>query len=626
MPEERTRFEVLNRALAAIEETDADLAKAQSLSDGRVKTFCTFLEAREALEDTRAVLHATTERATGVFLREAAKHDVAHGIHKTELRIATSRSRAVIESLPWLRNLSAASDVASACGHVSRSRWRGRVVEQLNAFESAVREPIERGGLGLTDETDLVVGLRVLWRSVNACTGTDAVRALRKLQARSIELAAAADPDHFGKIEATREEARRRFVGTLEVEKTRAKSVFPVKDRVELNKVRASYKERVQDARAARHALLTDEADGDALLDFAPPSRTPSRKKLAPRSTAAPPTEVLLARHGLATATYLPSAALERPSFFGGENDDDAAAAWKPSARVAASLEAVDAYLAEPAPKIPKRRVESPLDARVDEDEARHVTRRAAPGTLSTKTSRSAATLAAFARPNAQKRDLAADCALLGRLTVTKVDEAAVNEACHRFLVECSIAGEWKLALKGYRAQVGKGLAPTDRTWRVLLRACKIGHAPPAHAFAILEEIEAQTCARSGRDGLVDVSVYNAVIDICGAAGAWRRALQVFNRLRHHGIAPNTHTYSCIMAAAVGVNADSTEVYEGLKYAGIPEYIAYTAATAHALSWRPTKTKEDKLRITNRSRRHSLDAGPRQPNPAGSAAPKKAPS
>ncbi|KAH8046151.1 endonuclease [Aureococcus anophagefferens] len=131
------------------------------------------------------------------------------------------------------------------------------------------------------------------------------------------------------------------------------------------------------------------------------------------------------------------------------------------------------------------------------------------------------------------------------------------------------------------------GPAPTLRTWRALLRACKVGDAPAGHAFAILEEIEAQTAARAGRDGLVDVSIYNAVIDICGHAGAWRRALQVFNRLRHHGIAPTTHTYSCVMAAAVGVPADSTEVYEGLKFAGIPEYIAYTAATAHALSWKP---------------------------------------
>ena len=142
----------------------------------------------------------------------------------------------------------------------------------------------------------------------------------------------------------------------------------------------------------------------------------------------------------------------------------------------------------------------------------------------------------------------------------------------------------------------------------MLLRALKVGRAPSAHAFAILEEVEAQTCARSGRDGLVDVSVYNACIDICGATGAWRRALAVFNRLRHHGIHPNTHTYSCIMAAAVGVPADSTEVYEGLKYAGVPEYIAYTAATAHALSWRPTLTDEDNRRIDNRSKAASSTA------------------
>ncbi|KAH8060069.1 endonuclease [Aureococcus anophagefferens] len=518
MPKER--HTVLREALAAIEATDREVEAARAVSEARGSSYCRYVLAREELEDSKKALDDVTEAATQAFLVNAAAHDVRHGVHRTELRLASRRSATVTEALPWLRHLRDAETVAASTGHVSRSRWRGRVVEQLCAFEAAVREPVQAGGLGLTDTDDLVVGLRVLKRGVNACTGTDAMTQLKKLQTRSIELAAEADPAHFGALEKTRKAAEARFLKTAKIDATRAR--------------------RMLDA-------------------------------------------VLLARHGLATLTYLP-AALDRPSFFGddGAGDGGGDDGFAAGGRVAAARAAMDDVLdAAPTP-IPKKR--PPLSPPSSPGAAR---RRAAPGTLSTKGSQSAATLAAFSRPAKLDRDLFADAKHLEKLTVTKASEAAVAEACHRALVECGIAGDWRAALAAYRAMVAKGLAPTLRTWRALLRACKVGDAPAGHAFAILEEIEAQTAARAGRDGLVDVSIYNAVIDICGHAGAWRRALQVFNRLRHHGIAPTTHTYSCVMAAAVGVPADSTEVYEGLKFAGIPEYIAYTAATAHALSWKP---------------------------------------
>ena len=60
------------------------------------------------------------------------------------------------------------------------------------------------------------------------------------------------------------------------------------------------------------------------------------------------------------------------------------------------------------------------------------------------------------------------------------------------------------------------------------------------------------------------------------------------------------------MTAAVGVPADSTEIYEGLKYAGVPEYIAYTAATAHALSWAPEPSEEQKRSHYNETSLHHM--------------------
>jgi len=50
-------------------------------------------------------------------------------------------------------------------------------------------------------------------------------------------------------------------------------------------------------------------------------------------------------------------------------------------------------------------------------------------------------------------------------------------------------------------------------------------------------------------------------------------------------VKPNTSTYQALMAAVARARCASTEVYDGLKYAGVPEYLAYTAAAAHALRW-----------------------------------------
>jgi len=131
---------------------------------------------------------------------------------------------------------------------------------------------------------------------------------------------------------------------------------------------------------------------------------------------------------------------------------------------------------------------------------------------------------------------------------------------------------------------VAKGIVPDARTWRVLLRAVKIGEEGRV-ALVLLEEIEAQAAQRAGTDGLVPVELYNCALEAAAAGGGWRRAVQVFNRMRHMRVKPNTSTYQALMAAVARARCASTEVYDGLKYAGVPEYLAYTAAAAHALRW-----------------------------------------
>ena len=78
--------------------------------------------------------------------------------------------------------------------------------------------------------------------------------------------------------------------------------------------------------------------------------------------------------------------------------------------------------------------------------------------------------------------------------------------------------------------------------------------------------------------------MYNSVIDVCGAAGHWRRALMVLNRMTHRGVAPNTNTYALLVrAGAEARGSEPSEVYSAMAMVGVPEFLAYTAGTAKSI-------------------------------------------
>ena len=58
---------------------------------------------------------------------------------------------------------------------------------------------------------------------------------------------------------------------------------------------------------------------------------------------------------------------------------------------------------------------------------------------------------------------------------MTRASESQYADRFYRFLVDCSTRGDWRKAVQAYRLMVAKGIAPDARTWRVLLRAVKIG-------------------------------------------------------------------------------------------------------------------------------------------------------
>jgi pentatricopeptide repeat protein len=75
------------------------------------------------------------------------------------------------------------------------------------------------------------------------------------------------------------------------------------------------------------------------------------------------------------------------------------------------------------------------------------------------------------------------------------------------------------------------------------------------------------------------VNDYNLLISVSGKAGMWRQSLQTFNLMAKQGIAPNTSTFDALAQACKSVSIeDAPAIYETMKFAGVPEFLCYSAA------------------------------------------------
>ena len=383
-------------------------------------------------------------------------------------------------------------------------------------------------------------------REVNACTGIQAMEHLEALRRRSAELAARVDP-HLGRLTELKIEAKKRVDETEKTDANRAATLRKRAGGDELNELRRDLRLKAIEMHEAKEAALVD--------DVADPR--PRRKSV--KKQVVPPM-------------------LDEPSDAGISN----------YMRTRRAYLGAEAEVVEEAPPSPPR---FKPGGRVDEARAVLGEVLATPSTVYAPPSKSKspvkpkrkarkAPAAAQARPRGPPPELSE----LKGIVVTRASESQYADRFYRFLVDCSTRGDWRKAVQAYRLMVAKGIVPDARTWRVLLRAVKIGEEGRV-ALVLLEEIEAQAAQRAGTDGLVPVELYNCALEAAAAGGGWRRAVQVFNRMRHMRVRPNTSTYQALMAAVARARCASTEVYDGLKYAGVPEYLAYTAAAAHALRW-----------------------------------------
>jgi pentatricopeptide repeat protein len=168
---------------------------------------------------------------------------------------------------------------------------------------------------------------------------------------------------------------------------------------------------------------------------------------------------------------------------------------------------------------------------------------------------------------------------LAKRLPVTRENENEMLAKYNKLLAHSANTGDWFGAVAAYEDFVKRGFVPTRFVFQCIISACKRADPPQVdRAILVLDEMRASQIAPN-------TAAYNAVLDCCRNGGAWRRGVHVFeNMMKQPDIKPNTNTYSVL--AKMGFEAkndDPGEIYQTLKFAGVPEYIAYSAAASNAL-------------------------------------------
>ena len=204
--------------------------------------------------------------------------------------------------------------------------------------------------------------------------------------------------------------------------------------------------------------------------------------------------------------------------------------------------------------------------------------------TLSSSTNNSSSHSATFNSPSDSSPSPAVADALVVafRLPMTKSNETSLDGSYKSIFATCNSIGDWAGAIACYAQYTVHGFVPDKFAFQCIIGACKRATPPQVNrAVLVLDEMDRQGVP-------VGVEHYNAVIDTCRAGGSLRRGLQVFEKMTGRGggnkslCVPNTTTYALLAKLGNEAKADEApEIYEALKFAGVPEYIAYTAAASH---------------------------------------------
>ena len=174
-------------------------------------------------------------------------------------------------------------------------------------------------------------------------------------------------------------------------------------------------------------------------------------------------------------------------------------------------------------------------------------------------------------------------CRQLGSMLRTREDEDSLSGEYKRLLAQCCNLGSWQVALKCH-AYMAELKLPRDRQayTQVLICLKKSPEHPYPHeiAFATLEEMEhLGMCEKSVTPYLLvmdGIAISESRVDPKKRSSLWRQALRVLSKLREKGHKATTAVHEVL--ARCCVRGSPEQVYEGLKWAGIPEYLCYSIA------------------------------------------------
>ena len=165
---------------------------------------------------------------------------------------------------------------------------------------------------------------------------------------------------------------------------------------------------------------------------------------------------------------------------------------------------------------------------------------------------------------------------ILRRQTSTRDSEEALRAKFHRLLVDCSTLGALREAYAVVKGMKSTGLQPTRFVYQTLICTCKHRKPEAASADAVkIFQLMKRKAMQPNR------SILHLLLSTCGQSGHWRRAVQVFRECTSApiSIVPNTSLFEALAQACSRSSRDEApQVYDALKFAGVPEVLAYATA------------------------------------------------
>jgi hypothetical protein len=165
--------------------------------------------------------------------------------------------------------------------------------------------------------------------------------------------------------------------------------------------------------------------------------------------------------------------------------------------------------------------------------------------------------------------------ALLKRLDVlhhrkrTRTNTDHLSAEWKRLLGQCAYVGAWKIALECHVCMSENFLPRNEATYRNVVTALKNAPkpVPTSVVVAVLDEMidEGMTSQRT-----FHVCMGAIAKDLKG----WRHAVRTFQKMKQQGHKATSATYEILTHCCA--NADPSDCYETLKYAGVPEFFAYS--------------------------------------------------